>query len=50
MFRSMDLDKVKAVKDGFAVSVNDVVMAMCADTLRAGWPTTTCCRTIRWSR
>jgi diacylglycerol O-acyltransferase / wax synthase len=32
--RSVDLDTVKTVKNAFGVSVNDVVMAMCAGGLR----------------
>jgi diacylglycerol O-acyltransferase len=33
-FRSVDLDTVRSVKNAFKVSVNDVVMAMCAGALR----------------
>jgi WS/DGAT/MGAT family acyltransferase len=33
-FRSVDLDSVKAVKNALGMSVNDVVMAMCAGALR----------------
>jgi diacylglycerol O-acyltransferase / wax synthase len=33
-FRSVDLDNVKAVKNALGISVNDVVMAMCAGALR----------------
>src|SRR6202050_1383804 len=33
-FRSVDLDTVKHIKNAFGVSVNDVVMAMCAGALR----------------
>jgi WS/DGAT/MGAT family acyltransferase len=32
--RSVDLDTVRSVKNAFGVSVNDVVMAMCAGALR----------------
>jgi len=33
-FRSVDLDSVKAIKNWLGISVNDVVMAMCAGALR----------------
>ncbi len=33
-FRSVDLDTVKVIKNAYGVSVNDVVMAMCAGALR----------------
>ena len=33
-FRSVDLDAVKAIKNALGMSVNDVVMAMCAGALR----------------
>ncbi len=33
-FRSVGLDTVKTIKNAFGVSVNDVVMAMCAGALR----------------
>jgi diacylglycerol O-acyltransferase / wax synthase len=33
-FRSVDLDSVKAIKNALGISVNDVVMAMCAGALR----------------
>jgi len=33
-FRSVDLGSVKTIKSAFGVSVNDVVMAMCAGALR----------------
>jgi len=33
-FRSVDLDTVKTIKNALGISVNDVVMAMCAGALR----------------
>jgi WS/DGAT/MGAT family acyltransferase len=33
-FRSVDLDSVKTIKNALGISVNDVVMAMCAGALR----------------